>query len=912
MAARTNSIGKDSGVRMSRRTFTKLSALGTAAALSGISGVSADLPKLIEPASAAPSPGVQHVRSICSNCSIGCGFYGVVQDGVFTGMEPWTTHPINAGGMCSKGAATRETVISERRLKSPMKKVGGKWEKISWEAALHEIATKMAEARSNYGPDSVMFLGSAKMNNEECYIYRKLVAFWGTNNVDHQARICHSTTVQGLANTWGFGAETNNVNDMRHSKCLFFLGSNAAEAHPVGMQHFLIAKERGAKWIVADPRYSKTATKADIFTLFRPGTDIPLLLGIINVIVNNGWHDEEFIKNRTHGFDELMAVLPEYTPEVVEDITWVPADTIRNIARTLYENKPSSVYWAMGQTQHTVGSNNIHLDAILQLVLGHAARSGGGCQALRGHDNVQGSTDMCLLAHLLPSYYGLTEAGWKHWAEVWGISYEELMSRFASKDFMGKSGFTVSRWYEGVIMPESEIDQPHNLKICLCWGEALNSVTEMKRQNEALDKLDLLVIVNPRSSPAAALPKRSDGIILLPACTSFEKAGTVTTTGRQVQWRHQIINPLWESRPDFVIFQQLAAKLEEKTGLAFKKYFTYNSPEDVWPELQAGMLAISLRQDPVRLKRQQEYDTSFDRDTLWSDALQEYWGLPWPCWNNTHCGTPILYDDSKPVSRGGHDFRARWGDTVPENPTGKHVGESLLREDHPVSQYGYAYSTAEIERALAEGEPPTGRGKARIWAWNFVDPVPIHREPIESPRPDLVDKYPTYDDVAMQYRVPAPYKSNQQARKNIVNEYPIILTTGRQVEHMGGGAQTRGTKWLAELQPEMYVEINPKLASRIGVSTHKVGITDEYVWVETLRGKCKVKAYVTEALNEQTAFMPWHWAGWFEGESYEDRYPPGTAEYVLGDSVNIICVDGYDIHTQMQETKVCQCKIYKA
>ena len=913
MATKGNMIGSD--IRMSRRTFTKLSAVGTAAALSGISGVSAypsTLGDLIEPASAAPSPGVSFVRSICANCSVGCGFYGKVENGVFTGMEPWATHPINAGGMCSKGAAARETTVSERRLKSPMEKRGGKWVKISWDEALDKIATKMAEARSKYGPDSVMFLGSAKMDNEECYIYRKLAAFWGTNNVDHQARICHSSTVQGLANTWGFGAETNNVNDMRHSKCLFFLGSNAAEAHPVAMQHFLIAQDRGAKWIVVDPRYTKTASKADIYARMRPGTDIALLLGIINVIVNNDWHDKEFIKNRTIGFEDLMEVAKDYTPEVAEDISWVPADTIRNIARTLYENKPSSVYWAMGQTQHTVGSNNIHLDAILQLVLGHAARSGGGCQALRGHDNVQGSTDMCLLAHLLPSYYGLTEKGWKHWCDVWGISYEEMQSRFESDAFMHKSGFTVSRWYEGVIMPESQIDQPHNIKVCLVWGEALNSVTEMKKQNEALDKLDLLVIVNPRSSPAAALPTRSDGIILLPACTSFEKAGTVTTTGRQVQWRHKIIDPLWESRSDFVIYQQLAAKLEEKTGLAFKKYFTYSRMEDVWPELRAGMLVIGMRQDPERLKRQQEYDTSFDRDTLWSDALQEYWGLPWPCWNDTHCGTPILYDASKSVHKGGHDFRVKWGNTVPENKWGKHVGESMLREDYPVPQYGYGYDTAEIERALADNEPPTGRGKARIWIWTFVDPIPIHREPIESPRPDLVDKYPTYDDVALQYRVPAPYISNQRARRNIVNEYPTILTTGRQVEHMGGGAQTRGTKWLAELQPDMYVEINPKLASRIGVSTHKIGITDEYVWVETLRGKCKVKAYVTEAVNEQTAFMPWHWAGWFEGKSYEDRYPPGTAEYVLGDSCNIICVDGYDIHTQMQETKVCQCKIYKA
>jgi formate dehydrogenase major subunit len=166
---------------------------------------------------------------------------------------------------------------------------------------------------------------------------------------------------------------------MRHSKCLFFLGSNAAEAHPTSMQHFLEAKDRGAVIIVVDPRHTKTASKADIYARIRPGTDVAFMLSLINVLVSNDWHDKVFIENRTIGFEDLMEVAKDYPPEVAEDITWVPADTIRLIARTLYENKPSAIFWAMGQTQHTVGTNNIHMSAILQLVLGHAARSGGGC-----------------------------------------------------------------------------------------------------------------------------------------------------------------------------------------------------------------------------------------------------------------------------------------------------------------------------------------------------------------------------------------------------------------------------------------------------------------------------------------------------------------------------------------------------
>jgi formate dehydrogenase major subunit len=323
-----------------------------------------------------------------------------------------------------------------------------------------------------------------------------------------------------------------------------------------------------------------------------------------------------------------------------------------------------------------------------------------------------------------------------------------------------------------------------------------------------------------------------------------------------------------------------------------------------------------IGQTPERVKRQMENSATFtNRDTLRAEGgpcKGEYWGLPWPCWTTTHCGTPLLYDSSKPVSDGGHDFRAKWGTAVPENKYNKHVGESLLRGDNPVAQSKYAYDMtgAAIDEYLAAGNPPTGRGKARIWAWDLPDPVPIHREPIESPRPDLIDRHPTYEDVKFQYRVFTPFKTNQQARKHLVDRYPIILSTGRQVEHMGGGANTRSCPYLVELQPEMYVEINPALAADIGVKHW------DTVWVETLRGRCKVRAYVTDRVpydaKRKMVFMPYHWAGIFEGKPYEDRYPEGTAEMALGDSVNIICADAYGRETQMQETKAALCKVYRA
>lgn len=921
MATRANSIVDCSDFRMSRRTFTKLTALGTAAALSGLSSISAlpDKFPVIETASAAPAPEEKLVKTVCPHCSVGCGVYAKVKDGVLVGLDPWKDNPLNLGSMCSKGTAYADIVTSELRLKAPMEKVGGTWREIKWEEAIEKIANKIKQIQETCGPDGIMILGSAKTTLHESYLQRKFAAFLGTNNIDHQARICHSTTVAGLLNTWGHGAQTDNYNDLRHSGTIFFIGSNAAEAHPVAMQHILTAKERGAKIVVADPRFTKTAAKADLYVRFRPGTDIPLILAICNVIVNNNWHDKDFIARRTHGFDEFGEVCKNYTPEMAEEITGVKPDTIREMARTFYENAPMCIMWSMGGTQHSIGSQNIRSYALIQLVLGHVGKPGGGCAAARGHDNVQGSTDMGVLAHYLPGYLAVSsEPAWKMWCEVWGVPYEDMVKRFGLKEmslddkkkFMQKSGFICSRWYEGAIRPVQELDQPSCIKMVIIWGHSLNSITQMKRMKEGLEKVDMVVNIDPRPTIASSLPDRPDGIILLPAATVMEKEGMVITSGRNAQWRYKAIEPLHKSKTDLEILKMLADKL------GFGRYFTYNSVDEIYTkEICRGVRSIGMMgRTPGRIRKQMENAGTFNPDTLRAGegpCKGEYYGLPWPCWDEKHPGTPILWDDSKPVSEGGHDFRALWGAKVPENKYKKHVGESMLKADTGVTQYtnaaGVVYAldlTGEaVQKALAAGDPPTGRGRARFWTWDLTDPVPIHREPIESPRPDLIAKYPTYEDKKF-FRVQCAFKSAQDP--TLVEQYPVVWTSGRQVEHHGGGAHTRGSRYLTELQPDMYVEINPKLASDNSIKD------GDMVWVESRQGKVKVKAKITERVDEKTVFMPYHWAGIFEGKSYENRYPQGLAEYRLGDSCNIIAPPSYDVETGMQETKTGLCKVYKA
>ena len=336
---------------MDRRAFLRRSGLGV-----GV-GIAASQLTLVRKSNAAEgakvglgSTKVEVRRTVCTHCSVGCAVDAVVENGVWVRQEPVFDSPINLGAHCAKGASLREHGHGEYRLRYPMKLVNGKYERISWDQALDEITAKLQELRKASGPDSVYFVGSSKHNNEQSYLLRKFVSFWGSNNCDHQARICHSTTVAGVANTWGYGAMTNSYNDMQNSKCAFYIGSNAAEAHPVSMLHMLHAKETGCKMIVADPRFTRTAAKADLYVRFRSGSDIPVLFGLLYHIFKNGWEDKKYINDRVYGMDKIREeVLAKWTPDKVEEASGVPEAVLAQAAEMMAKNKPSTLVWCMGQ-----------------------------------------------------------------------------------------------------------------------------------------------------------------------------------------------------------------------------------------------------------------------------------------------------------------------------------------------------------------------------------------------------------------------------------------------------------------------------------------------------------------------------------------------------------------------------------
>jgi formate dehydrogenase major subunit len=635
-------------------------------------------------------------------------------------------------------------------------------------------------------------------------------------------------------------------------------------------------------------------------------------------------------------------------------VTGTPGSQLERVARTLANNRPGTVIWCMGGTQHTNGNNNTRAYCVLQLALGNMGTTGGGTNIFRGHCNVQGATDLGVLANTLPGYYGLAAGSWAHWARVWEEDLDWLKGRFATmktkdgktKTMMNEHGITVSRWIDGVLEAKENLGQPDNTRAMVLWGHAPNSQTRQVDMKAAMEKLDLLVVVDPHPTVSAILHDRKEGAYLLPSTTQFETYGSVTASNRSIQWREQVVSPLFESKPDHVIMKLFADKFGFSDRLFRNIKVNGDEPliEDITREFNSGMWTIGYTgQSPERIKAHMANQHTFDKTTLQAvggPCDGDYYGMPWPAWGTPemkHPGTPNLYDMSKPVSKGGLTFRARFGvERNGENllAEGVYSQGSEIKDGYPeftmqmLMDLGWdkdltAEERASIEKvagaktnwktdlsggiqrvAIKHECAPFGNAKARCVVWNFPDPVPLHREPLYTNRRDLVQDYPTYKDRHFT-RVPTLYESIQ--KQDFSKDYPMILTSGRLVEYEGGGDETRSNPWLAELQQEMFVEVNPRDANNLGVRD------GEMVWLEGPEGgKVKVKAMVTERVGVGVAFMPFHFGGVFQGEDRRSKYPDGADPYVLGESANTAMTYGYDSVTQMQETKASLCRIMPA
>ena len=962
-----SSIGSD------RRTFLKRSgvAIGALAALG-------DLPLGgIRKAEAGPplpaGATVTTRKNLCTHCSVGCSVIAEVANGIWIGQEPVYDSPINRGSHCCKGAAVRDDVLSDRRLRYPQKLVDGQWTRLSWDQAIDEIGDKLLDIRQKAGPDSVYWLGSAKFTNEAAYLNRKFAAFWGTNNSDHQARICHSTTVTGVANTWGYGAMTNSYNDIRNSKTILVMGGNPAEAHPVSLQHILEGKELNrANLIVVDPRMTRTAAHATEYVRVRPGVHIPTIYGMLWHIFQNGWEDKEFIHQRVYGIEDIRKEVAKWTPDEVERVTGLPEAQVKHVANLFAHEKPATLIWAMGQTQYATGTANVRASCILLLATGNVGHPGGGANIFRGHTNVQGATDLGLDVTTLPLYYGLSEEAWRHWCRVWQVDIGWMRSRFANKTLMESPGIPSTRWFDATLLPKDQVSQPDTLQAMFVMGHGVNTITRMPEAVRGMEKLDLLVVCDPYPTAWSVLSERKNGTYLLPACTSFEMDGSRTASNRSLQWGEQIVKPIFEAKNDYDMMYMLAKKLGFADKM-FKNIKVENgavSAEDILREINRGGWSTGYcGQSPERLKAHMKNQAKFDLVTLRApkddpEVGGDYYGLPWPCWGTPefrHPGSGILYNTNLPVKEGGGTFRARFGVERVVKRKVMQNGQEAEKEEHDNLLAEGSYSLGSeikdgypeftlgvlkklgwdkdltasemeiIERvnaanpnavswsldlsggiqrvAIEHGCSPYGNGKARMIAWNLPDPIPVHREVIYTSRPDLIGKYPTPPD-ALQFRVPNIGFTVQKSAvdRGIFKQFPLILSSGRLVEYEGGGEETRSNRWLAELKQDMYVEINPADAFARGIKD------GGWVWVSGAESnsRTRVKAFVTERVGKGVAWMPYHFAGWYEGADLRSKYPKGADPIVLGESVNTLTTYGYDPATGMQEPKATLCEIRAA
>ena len=954
---------------MDRRAFLRRSGLGV-----GV-GLATSQLTLVKKAKAADAPAGGDAkpvvrRTVCGHCSVGCAVDAVVENGVWTRQEPVFDSPINLGAHCAKGAALREHGHGDYRLKAPMKLVDGKYQKISWDQALNEISAKMLELKKASGPDSVFVVGSSKHNNEQAYLLRKWVSMWGSNNCDHQARICHSTTVAGVANTWGYGAMTNSYNDMRNSKAAMYIGSNAAEAHPVSMLHMLHAKETGTKMIVVDPRFTRTAAKADEYVRIRSGGDIPFLFGMLHHIFKNGWEDKKYIADRVYGMDKVRdEVLAKWTPDkVLGGLRRRRGRPCYKAAKTMAENRPSTIVWCMGQTQHTIGNAMVRASCILQLALGNIGVSGGGANIFRGHDNVQGATDVGPNPDSLPGYYGLAEGSWKHFAKVWGVDFEWIKKQYAP-GMMAKPGMTVSRWIDGVLEKNELIDQDSNLRGLFFWGHAPNSQTRGLEMKTAMDKLDLLVVIDPYPSATAAMaampgkagelnPNRA--VYLLPAATQFETSGSVTASNRSIQWREKVIEPLFESRTDHMIMYQLAQKLGFDKELVGKTQDgrgqgradgardrvdpARDQPERLDHRLHRPVARAAegahaqherlRREDAARQGRHRQGNRLQARRRLLRPAVAVL----------RHAGAeasglaePVRHHPPRDGRRRQLPRQLRRRDATASTcwpQDGSHSKGADITTGYPefdhmlLKKLGWWNELTDAEKAAAEGKnwkTDLSGGIIRVTMKNHGVPPVRQRQGagggLELPRPDAAAPRAALfeparpdrqvPDARRQEGVLAPADALQERageehrhRQEVPADHDSAAAWSSTKAAARRRARTRGSPSCSRRCSSRSTRRRPTTAASATAS--RSGSTTP------TGARIKVKALVTERVGRDTVFLPFHFSGRWQGVDMMPYYPEGAAPVVRGEAVNTATTYGYDSVTMMQETKTTLCQIERA
>jgi formate dehydrogenase major subunit len=1026
-------------MELTRRGFLTSTGVGFGASL----GLLLGRPERLQAATAAGQFKTHLTRettTICPYCGVGCSIIVHSRDDKVVNTEGDPEHPINEGSLCPKGSSLYQLANNEKRLKKVLYRAAGAkdFQEKDWKWAAKEIAKRIKKTRDETFTEknakgqvvnrttAIASVGSAALDNEECWLYHAFLRAMGLVYIEHQARLCHSATVASLAATFGRGAMTNHWIDLRNSDCILAMGSNPAENHPVSFKWVTEAKKRGAKLISVDPRFTRTSSVADIYAQLRSGTDIAFLGGMIKYITDNDLIHKEYVVNYTNAsfliadefkFDEIEGVFsgynPEsrkydsgtwkyqigpddepkkdptlkdprcvyqllkkhysrYTPEKVVAVTGTPVEDLLEVYKTYTATgapeKAGTIMYAMGWTQHTAGTQNIRAMAMIQLLLGNIGRAGGGVNAMRGESNVQGSTDHGLLFHILPGYLktpnasqltleayntactpkpqGKLSANW--WGNYPNYSTSLLMSMFG-KAATKENDFGYS-WLpkldDGVNYSWLTIfDEMYNgnIKGFFSWGQnPACSGTNANKVRKALARLDWLVNVNIFPSETGwFFQDKNLGIdskdintevFVLPAAVSVEKEGSITNSGRWMQWRYKAANPPGEALPDAeiinLIYEELKKLYVEEGGktpdpIANLKwdYFDKNIHPDgvahaVAKEINGyflqdvdfgekgsfkkGQLVPSfafLKNDGSTSSGCWIYCNSYTEKGNMSAkrtretsgiGLNPEWAWCWPV------NRRIIYNRAS-VDLKGHPWDTKrpviaWED-------GKWVGDVPDGSWPPLQNPDGTPNPASKYAFIMKPE-----GYAQIFATGLADgPFPEHYEPLETPVTKNLFNNQMVNPASKLWSGPADQCSTCGS-----TEFPYVCSTYRLTEHWQTGVMTRYTPWLLEMQPQLFIEMSRELAKEKSIES------GDQVRVCSIRGAVTAIALVTarfkpmnitvDGTNTKKVHqvgLPWCF-GWMMPED-------GSG----GDSANLLTPNVGDANTMIPETKAFMVDISK-
>ena len=534
------------------------------------------------------------VLTTCPFCGCGCSFYLVVADGKIIDTAPCFTDRVSEGKLCVKGRRAHEFVQNEHRLKRPLVRKNGELEEVSWDEALDTVAKGLSRIKKESSADAIGLLSSAKCTNEENFLMMKLArAVIGTNNVDHCARLCHASTVAGLAAAFGSGAMTNSISEVASSNCILITGSNTIEQHPLIGTRVLEAKENGATLIVIDPRETLLSDHADIFLRQKPGTDVAWLNGFMHVILKEGLEDRSFIENRTEGFEALSKTLDDYSPEKVESITGIDAAMLRKAAVAYASAESAMILYSMGITQHITGTDNVKSVANLAMLTGNVGKTNSGVNPLRGQNNVQGACDMGALPNVYSGYQKVVDdESRKKFEKAW------------NQELPAENGLTIVEMMNAA--------DEGTLKGLYIMGEnPMLSDPDINHVRKALNNLEFLVVQDIFMTETTELAD-----VVLPGASYAEKNGTFTNTDRTVLPVRKAIEPVGEARSDWSLICDIAGRLGSDA-------FSYNSAEDILKEIAEVTPSYG--------------GISFAR-------LDQGQVLAWPCPDENSSGTQFLHE----------------------------------------------------------------------------------------------------------------------------------------------------------------------------------------------------------------------------------------------------------------------------